>query len=113
MLSRVGDVAWPDVAGAPRAMWAEVAGSDEGSAPTGEPATVLLARYLELRRATLKRLRGLEGEQWQRAGRHPEWGRVTVLSQAAYFARHETSHLAQLLAATEGRVPGRPRLSGA
>jgi hypothetical protein len=96
-----------------RAMWAETVTSDEASVRTGEPATVLLARYLELRGATLERLGGLDERQWQRSGRHPEWGRVTVLSQAAYFARHETSHLAQLLAATEGRVPGRPRLSGA
>jgi hypothetical protein len=96
-----------------RAMWAETAASDEGSMPTDELASVLLSRYLALRRSTLERLGSLAGEQWQRAGRHPEWGRVTVLSQAAYFARHETSHLAQLLAATEGRVPGQPRPIGA
>jgi hypothetical protein len=95
-----------------RAMWAETATSDDGSVPTGEPATLLLARYLGLRRATLERLGSLGVEEWQRAGRHPEWGRVTVLSQAAYFARHETSHLAQLLAATEGRVPGQLPPSG-
>jgi hypothetical protein len=95
-----------------RAMWAETATSDDGSVPTGEPATLLLARYLGLRRATLERLGSLGVEEWQRAGHHPGWGRVTVLSQAAYFARHETSHLAQLLAATEGRVPGQLPPSG-
>lgn len=103
-LSRLVDEDDPDLRA--RAMWAETTTSDEGSAATGEPASVLLARYLSLRTATLGRLRGLDPLQWHRSGRHPEWGRVTVLGQAAYFARHEASHLAQLVAAAEGRLPG-------
>ena len=95
----------PDLAAA--AVWAETPASDEGSATTGEPASAIAARSAELRHATVTRLAGLDDASWGRAGRHAEWGRVTVLSQAAYFARHEASHLAQLLAAAEGRLPGR------
>lgn len=82
--------------------------SDEASAATGAPASELLARYRALRGATVSLLRDLDEAAWGRSGRHPEWGRVTVLSQAAYFARHEASHLAQLKAAADGRTPGEP-----
>jgi uncharacterized damage-inducible protein DinB len=95
----------PDLAA--RAVWAETPPSDEGSVRTGEPARVLAQRYQALRAATVGRLRALDEGGWARAGRHAEWGRVTVLSQAAYFARHEASHLAQVVAAAGGRVPGR------
>lgn len=91
-------VAWVPGEGAPP--------TDEGTAATGEGAAALFDRYRRLREASIKRLRGLDESAWGRAGRHPEWGRVTVLSQAAYFARHEASHLAQLVAAAEGRLPG-------
>jgi hypothetical protein len=91
-------VAWFVGAGAPT--------TDEGTAATGKPASVLFEQYRAKREATVARLRDLEDGAWGRAGRHPEWGRVTVLSQAAYFARHEASHLAQLVAAAEGRLPG-------
>jgi hypothetical protein len=92
-----------------RATWAETPASDEGSARTGEAASVLFERYRELRHRTVARLQDLEEADWGRAGRHPEWGHVTVLSQAGYFARHEASHLAQIVAAAQGRVPGRHR----
>jgi hypothetical protein len=94
----------PDLA--PRAVWAETPPSDEGSAGTGEPASVLLQRYRALRGATVARLDALDESGWGRAGTHREWGHVTVLSQAAYFARHEASHVAQVLAAAQGRLPG-------
>lgn len=90
-----------------RAVWAETPTSDEGSVQSGDSAPVLFDRYRELRHRTVERLRDLDEAHWGRPGRHPEWGRVTVLSQAAYFARHEASHLAQVVAAADGRVPGR------
>jgi hypothetical protein len=93
----------PDLAA--RAVWAETPASDEGSVQTGEGALSLFAGYRALRQATVGRLQELEEAQWGRGGRHAEWGHVTVLSQAAYFARHEGSHLAQIVAAAEGRVP--------
>lgn len=88
------------------AAWAETPPSDESTAQTGAGARELLGRFTELRRRVLTILRGLDASAWERPGRHPEWGRVTVRSQAAYFARHEASHVAQIAAAAEGRVPG-------
>lgn len=97
-------VAWTPASGEPP--------SDESTPVTDADTATLLGRYLELRGRTVERLRGLTPAEWQRAGRHPEWGRITVLAQAGYFARHEASHLAQLLAAADGRVPGERRRRG-
>ena len=80
--------------------------SDEGRDVSDEAASTILAHYRALRHETVERLRSLDDAGWARGGRHPEWGRVTVLGQAAYFARHEASHLAQLVAAAEGRLAG-------
>jgi hypothetical protein len=104
-IGRLLDEEEPDLAAA--AVWAETPASDEGTADTGEPASAIAARIGALRHATVARLAGLDDTDWGRGGTHPEWGRVTVLSQAAYFARHEASHLAQLVAAAQGRLPGR------
>jgi hypothetical protein len=95
----------PNLAAA--AVWSETPASDEGSAHTGEPASAIAARIRGLRGGTVAVLDGLPEAAWGRGGSHPEWGRVTVLSQAAYFARHEASHLPQLAAAAAGRLPGR------
>jgi hypothetical protein len=95
----------PDLAAA--AVWSETPASDEGTTDTGEPASAVAARMRSLRGATVGVLDGLPEAAWGRGGSHPEWGRVTVLSQAAYFARHEASHLPQLAAAASGRLPGR------
>lgn len=97
----------PDLAA--RAVWSETPPSDEGSVRTGEPASALFGHYRALRHATVDRLSGLDDAAWGRGGRHAEWGHVTILSQAGYFARHEASHLAQVTAAAQGRVPGGPR----
>jgi hypothetical protein len=56
----------------------------------------LVASFRTTRARTLSRLRGLTTAQWQRAGVHPEWGRLTVRHQMSYLARHEQSHLAEL-----------------
>lgn len=88
------------------AAWTETPPSDESTAQTGAGARDLLGRFTGLRGGILTILRGLDTAGWDRPGRHPEWGRVTVRSQAAYFARHEASHVAQIAAAAEGRVPG-------
>lgn len=73
--------------------------SDEATTPSELPASALLATLQELRQDSLDRLRGLEPGDWERTGRHPEWGTVTIASQAAYFTRHLWSHLAQVRAA--------------
>jgi len=46
-------------------------------------------------------LEGLTDEQWERAGTHPEIGRVTVRSRAERQAEHAQEHLAQLKALGE------------
>ena len=43
-------------------------------------------------------LEGLSDEQWQRAGTHPEVGRVTVRSRAEQQVAHAEAHLEQLQA---------------
>jgi hypothetical protein len=83
--------------------------SDEATVATALPADALLRRLRDMRGRTLDRLRALPDAAWERTGRHPEWGTVTVTSQAGYFARHLWSHLAQARAAAEGRVPGESR----
>jgi hypothetical protein len=80
--------------------------SDEATVETEQPASVLLARLREMREASIALLADLGQDGWARTGRHPEWGSVTVTSQAAYFARHLWSHLAQVRAAADGRIPG-------
>ena len=47
-------------------------------------------------------LEGLSDEQWERAGIHPEIGRVTVRSRAVRQVEHGQAHLAQLKAVREG-----------
>lgn len=85
---------------------AVAAWSDEATAGTDAPASELAQDIHDLRGRTLERLHELDAAGWGRGGHHPEWGRVTLLAQAGYFARHETSHHAQLAAAAQGRLPG-------
>lgn len=48
------------------------------------------------REEVLDKLQALPLEGWQRTGEHEEFGRVTILQQASYFAKHERSHLLQV-----------------
>jgi len=48
-------------------------------------------------------LRGLSEAEWRRTGRHPEWGRITVIQQLSYLTRHEQSHWPDLQAASPAR----------
>jgi hypothetical protein len=73
------------------------------AAPTSEPLTNeggrpagfgdLLRAFLEKRRRSLDRLEKLPLRDLWRTGRHPEFGEITVLRQAAYAAHHEQTHL--------------------
>ena len=92
---------------ASRAVWAETPASDEGSTSTDLPASELAARVAAMRVERVAQLRALPDHAWNRTGTHPEWGVVTVHTQAAYFGRHLASHMAQLTAAADGRLPGR------
>ena len=56
----------------------------------------LVEAFRAAREQTVRRFEALPAAQWQRTGRHPEWGRLTVLQQLSWLARHEQSHLAEL-----------------
>lgn len=60
------------------------------------PASEILDRFRTSRRATLARLLPLRLEQWFRTGEHEEFGRVTLIQQASYFARHERYHMPRM-----------------
>ena len=52
--------------------------------------------YRNSRRNTLSNLERIPLQNWWRTGRHQEFGVVTILQQASYFAMHEITHLPQL-----------------
>lgn len=56
----------------------------------------LVGAFRAAREQTLQRFAALTPAGWERTGRHPEWGRLTVLQQLSWLARHEQSHLAEL-----------------
>lgn len=62
----------------------------------------IFAGYRDSRAAVLKRLEALVMDDWWRTGRHPEWGRLTLIEQVSYFANHEPTHFAQMADAAEG-----------
>jgi predicted Zn-ribbon and HTH transcriptional regulator len=58
--------------------------------------TAVFESYRQSRQQTLARLEGLPLKDWWRMGLHQEFGTVTILQQASYFAAHELTHLPQL-----------------
>jgi hypothetical protein len=62
------------------------------------PPTIagMLEDLTQARQATIARFSALTPDAWQRAGTHPEFGRMTVTQQLAYLVRHEQWHLAEL-----------------
>lgn len=54
--------------------------------------------FLNSRHQTLTKLERLSQEDWRRTGRHEEFGTVTIVQQASYFATHELSHFPQIQA---------------
>ena len=53
-------------------------------------------QYRVSRAATVAVLSGRAPADWDRAGWHVEYGRVTLAEQVSYFAAHELTHLRQL-----------------
>jgi hypothetical protein len=82
-----------------------------GSVPPTEigkgekPASMaeMLDSFRQTRREVIEMFNSLSPEQLDRPGYHPEWGRLTVLSQITYMVRHEQSHLAELEARRNGQ----------
>ena len=62
------------------------------------PPTVagMLEDLTQARQATITRFSAIEPDAWQRAGTHPEFGRMTAIQQLAYLVRHEQWHLAEM-----------------
>lgn len=59
-------------------------------------ATSIMETYVASRSSTVARLRAISHEAWLRTGIHEEFGRVSLIEQASYFAAHELTHLRQL-----------------
>jgi len=66
----------------------------------------LLGMYQATRARILETLEHLPPADWWRAGRHEEFGTVTLGQQASYFATHEITHLPQLAALRDWLLPG-------
>jgi hypothetical protein len=72
--------------------------NDIGADEEGTPPTIatMLEDLTQARQATIARFSALDPDAWQRAGTHPEFGRMTVTQQLAYLVRHEQWHLAEM-----------------
>ncbi len=69
--------------------------ADSEAQNPSNPAAVFES-YRQSRQQTLTRLEGLPLKDWWRIGLHQEFGTVTILQQASYFAAHELTYLPQL-----------------
>lgn len=58
--------------------------------------------YLKARAQTVDLLAPLKPEDWWRMAYHEEFGQITLQEHASYFARHERSHVPQLLQIVRG-----------
>jgi len=56
----------------------------------------ILAEFVRRRKGSVGRLAALPPDHLWRTGRHPEFGRITILRQAAYMAYHEQTHLPEV-----------------
>ena len=77
----------PDLAAAP------TSGPDAGGTGRLSSFSEVLNAFLEKRRKSLELLQSLPLKDLWRTGRHPEFGQITILRQAAYAAYHERTHL--------------------
>lgn len=68
-----------------------------------EAVQEIFAAYRASRRNTLANLERTPLVDWWRSGRHQEFGVVTILQQASYFAMHELTHLPQLETLRQGK----------
>ena len=81
----------------------------EPAEPVDVEAFRFLAQYRASRAATIEVLSGVTSAQWERAGWHVEYGRVTLAEQSSYFAAHELTHLRQLEALRRAAQDPPPR----
>lgn len=69
--------------------------TNQGAGRT-ESAHSILDAYVASRDAAVSRLQAMDSDGWSRTGVHEEFGRVSLIEQASYFAAHELIHLRQL-----------------
>lgn len=75
-----------------KAVW-QWAADEQAGAPT---TAHVFAEYSRSRAESVELLEEISLKDWQRPGRHLEFGAVTLQQQASYFAAHEITHLPQL-----------------
>jgi len=63
---------------------------------TNEPGKLVFEKLEAARLGLLERMQSLPLESWWRTGVHDEFGQLTILQQASYFAKHERAHLPQV-----------------
>lgn len=68
--------------------------TEDGRHPTS--GHEVLTAFIAKRKKCVDKLRAVPLEDLWRPGRHPEFGRLTILRQAAYLAYHEVSHLSEI-----------------
>jgi uncharacterized damage-inducible protein DinB len=66
------------------------------SDPGSMSAPQILAKFSQSRTALVADLRAMPQTGWWRTGKHQEFGQVTILQQASYFAKHDHAHLTQI-----------------
>jgi len=57
---------------------------------------LILNRFRISRQATLKLMAEIQPTDWWRTAHHEEFGKVTLLEQVSYFAKHERDHWRQI-----------------
>lgn len=66
---------------------------DEGAHELG---SLVFQKLKAARLELLERMQSLPLASWWRIGMHDEFGQLTILQQASYFAKHERAHLPQV-----------------
>ncbi|HXK32958.1 MAG TPA: DinB family protein, partial [Dehalococcoidia bacterium] len=74
----------------------------EERAYLSEDAVEALAAFRQRRAATLAQLQGLPAADWQRAGVHPQRGRLSIDDLVAMMAWHDEHRVAQLTRSLSG-----------
>jgi hypothetical protein len=83
------------------AVFAWASREDDKPPTSGE----IFAEYQASRQETLRRLEGIPMEMWACTGWHEEFGEVSLLQQASYFALHEITHVPKMME-LRGKVRG-------
>lgn len=62
----------------------------------GLTARQIFENFRQSRQNSVDVLKGASPLDWWRTGQHEEFGQVTILQQASYFAKHDHNHLTQI-----------------